>query len=76
MQHDREDKGRKLTCPMLALWGSGQNQHPGWPSMCLDVVEEWKKRAVNVEGHGIECGHFLPEEAPDEIADNILNFLD
>ena len=76
MQHDREDKGRKLTCPMLALWGSGQNQHPGWPSMCLDVVEEWKKRAVNVEGHGIECGHFLPEEAPDETADNILNFLD
>ena len=44
--------------------------------MCLDVVEEWKKRAVNVEGHGIECGHFLPEEAPDETADNILNFLD
>jgi len=31
---------------------------------------------VNVEGHGIECGHFLPEEAPDETADNILNFLD
>lgn len=75
MKHDREDKGRKVECPMLALWGADQNHHPGWPSMQLDVLEEWRKRANDVRGYAIDCGHFLPEEAPDETAKSILDFL-
>lgn len=75
MQHDQEDGDRKLKCPMLALWGAGQTQHPGWPSMHLDVVAEWEKRAETVDGWGIESGHFMPEEAPDQVSKAIVDFL-
>ena len=59
-QLDEDDLGhRKIACPMLALWGSGRRgRHPD------DVVGEWRKWADDVRGHAIDCGHFLPEEAP------------
>ena len=75
MRHDIEDGDKKIECPVLALWGSGQSQHPGWPSMHLDVVKEWKKCAHDVRGWGIDCGHFMPEEAPEATFAAIIDFL-
>ncbi len=30
LKHDEEDRGRKLTCPVLVLWGSNMSKRPGW----------------------------------------------
>src|SRR5437016_5990610 len=70
-QLDEADLGhRKIACPMLALWGSGRRgRHPD------DVVGEWRKWADDVRGHAIDCGHFLPEEAPAETAAALREFL-
>ena len=70
-QLDEADLGhRKIACPMLALWGSGRRgRHPD------DVVGEWCKWADDVRGHAIDCGHFLPEEAPAETAAALREFL-
>ena len=38
----------------------------------LDV---WRRWAVNVSGKAIPCGHFLPEEAPEETAAELIPFL-
>jgi len=35
----------------------------------------WRERAVEVEGHSLLCGHFLPEELPEETAKAIRTFL-
>jgi haloacetate dehalogenase len=35
----------------------------------------WKAWADDVEGGPIACGHFLPEEAPDETTRRLLEFL-
>jgi haloacetate dehalogenase len=35
----------------------------------------WKAWADDVEGGPIACGHFLPEEAPDETTSRLLQFL-
>jgi len=75
LEHDREDATNKLNCPVLALWGSRQTHRPGWPSMHLDVLVEWRKCADLVDGWSIDCGHFLPEEAPLETAGAIERFL-
>lgn len=73
--HDDADADRKIACPVLVLWGSEQHQHPGWPSMSLDIMATWRARAEMVTGAPLACGHFLPEEAPNETTDALLKFL-
>ncbi len=28
--HDEADRGRKLACPVLVLWGTNTAKRPGW----------------------------------------------
>jgi len=54
--------GRKIGCPMLALWGD-----KGRPHKRTQVMETWRRWAVDLRGgEGLPCGHFLAEEAPEE----------
>jgi haloacetate dehalogenase len=61
-QVDEADRGtRRIVCPVLALWSSeGAVQH--W----YDALAVWRAWADDVRGKALVCGHFLPEEAPDE----------
>ncbi|NNF32496.1 MAG: alpha/beta hydrolase [Saprospiraceae bacterium] len=70
--HDKLDldKGNKIKCPMLCLWGE-----KGFVGKKYDVVAEWSRWAMNVDGYGIPCGHYLPEEAPEETLAAILKFI-
>jgi len=61
--------GKKITCPMLALWGA-----TGLPSG-NSPLEVWKQWATDVRGQAIECGHFLPEENPQATAKALLDFF-
>ena len=61
LEHDRADRGRKLTMPLLVLWGQRSSQGGGY-----DVLAVWREHTEIVSGHGIDSGHFLPEEAPEE----------
>jgi haloacetate dehalogenase len=68
--HDRADRGRKLTVPLLVLWGQRSSQGSGY-----DVLAVWRDHAVNVIGQAIDSGHFLPEEAPDETYNALKRFF-
>lgn len=73
LEHDAQDvaAGRLLTMPVLALWGT-----LGAVGRQFDVLAAWQERSATiVEGRAIDCGHFLPEEAPDETASALLAFL-
>ena len=77
LAHDEADRGRKLACPVLALWGGNMAKRPGWQTGGrLDMLKVWQERAEDVRGRAIDCGHFLAEEAPEETAAEILKFLD
>ena len=52
--------GRKITCPVLAIWGDRGRSHKR-----RHVLETWQRWATDVRGEGLPCGHFLAEEAPD-----------
>jgi haloacetate dehalogenase len=70
-QLDEADRGkRKITCPTLALW-SQQGELEKW----YDVLETWRTWAEDVQGHGIDCGHYLAEEAPEETYAALRAFL-
>jgi len=72
LEHDQVDidNGHKMTCPVLAIWGA-----KGFVGNKYDVVAEWKKWATVVTGYSLPCGHYLPEEAPDETLAALLSFL-
>ncbi len=68
--HDRE-RGHRISCPMLALWGDRGREHKR-----RAVLEIWRGWAREVSGHGLTCGHFLPEEAPEETLNALRAFFD
>ena len=72
LDHDRADMaaGRKLTCPVLALWGA-----KGLVGRKFDVLAAWRERAESVSGEAIDCGHFLAEELPEDTFARIRAFL-
>jgi haloacetate dehalogenase len=70
LTHDEADLGHKIACPVLALWGEKGFLHKRY-----DVLGIWRERAMDVRGKAISCGHFLPEEAPEETLAELRTFL-
>lgn len=70
LAHDEEDLSRKLACSLLVLWGE-----KGFVAKKYDVVSTWKEKAENVRGRSLPCGHFLPEEAPEETLEEMRKFF-
>ena len=70
LEHDAADANRKLTMPLLALWGAN-----GMVGNKYDMLAAWCDVAENVSGFAVPCGHYLPEEAPDETYCALLNFF-
>lgn len=68
--HDGEDLERKISCPLLVLWGS-----QGIIGKKYDIKQIWQSKAEKVSGKAINCGHFLPEEAPDDTYKALRDFL-
>ena len=70
LEHDRADLARKVSCPLLALWGA-----QGLPGRSTDVLALWRERAADVRGFALPCGHFLAEEAPQATEDALSAFF-
>jgi haloacetate dehalogenase len=72
-QLDDADRGqRTIDCPVLALWtGAG-----GLPLFYEDPLELWRVYAPQVRGRPVEgASHFLVEDAPAEVASELLAFF-
>lgn len=70
LEDDALDRNKKISCPLLVLWGE-----KGVIARKYNVIKLWQERANNVLGKAINCGHFLPEEAAEETYLNMRNFL-
>lgn len=72
LEHDRADiaAGRHLTMPLLALWGA-----EGTVGRCFDPLKEWQQVATDVRGKALPAGHYLAEEVPELLLDEVLTFL-
>lgn len=68
--HDRASRHQRLRCPVLVLWGD-----KGFVHRSYDVLAVWRDYADDVRGQSVSSGHFLPEEAPDEVARALIPFL-
>jgi haloacetate dehalogenase len=62
--------GRKIACPLLALWGPGRTG--GFVSGPLEI---WRRWCDDVRGAPIASGHFLAEENPEATLRALVPFL-
>jgi haloacetate dehalogenase len=65
---DRE-AGRRIACPVLVHWGAAEDAMSDGP------LPVWRRWADAVEGGPLPSGHFIPEEAPAELAASLRRFL-
>ncbi|NYE24297.1 alpha/beta fold hydrolase [Pigmentiphaga litoralis] len=72
LDHDRDGRasGEKVQCPLRVLWGA-----KGVVARHFDVLKLWQAVANDVDGHPVECGHYLAEEAPDLLLPDVLAFF-
>ena len=54
--------GRKIQCPVLVLWARQDDLE----ELYGDPLAIWREWADDVQGWGLDCGHYLAEEAPEE----------
>jgi len=73
LEHDAESlaAGHKVICPLLALWGAH-----GVVGRLFKPLEEWRKVATDVCGKALPCGHYIPEEVPELLVNELLDFFE
>ena len=71
--HEEADKasGRRLEMPLLVLWSLRDDLE----QLYGNPLAIWKDWATDVRGHGIDSGHHVAEEAPDELTHALADFL-
>jgi haloacetate dehalogenase len=69
-EHDLVDRtaGRRIVCPLLLITGASETQ-------LADAEDVWRNWAVDVRAETVPGGHFIPEEAPQELAAALRSFL-
>ncbi len=71
--HERADRavGRRVERPLLVLWSLRDDLE----DLYGDPLAIWAAWANDLAGHGINSGHHMAEEAPEELATALANFL-
>lgn len=65
------EKGVKIEVPTLALWGAGGNVGR------QQAEKIWSTRVTDLQWAAIpDCGHYLPEEAPEAVNHELLKFAE
>jgi haloacetate dehalogenase len=70
LEHDAEDTALRIEVPLLALWGA-----KGVVGEQYDVLDTWREKALEAQGHALPCGHALQEELPIDTTEAILAFM-
>ena len=73
LEHDRASRaaGERIACDTLVLWGAR-----GVVQRMFEPLALWQAQcAAQVSGQALETGHFVPEEAPAEVAGALRAFF-
>ncbi len=69
MDAEDRDSGRRIRCPVLVHWGAEEGGMSDGP------LEVWRRWADEVSGGPLQSGHFIPEEAAEELLPSLRSFL-
>jgi haloacetate dehalogenase len=68
---DEADRGRTIDCPVLCLWA----QRGALEILYGNVLDVWRPWAPHVTGRGIDASHFLVEDEPEAVTQELTAFL-
>ena len=71
--HDEADRraGRYVACPLLVLWSLQDDLE----QLYDDVLAVWRTWATEPQGRGVDCGHHMAEDVPEELERELIKFL-
>jgi haloacetate dehalogenase len=72
LEHDRADraKGHQVVAPLRVLWGA-----EGAVGRCFPVLDLWRQAATEVSGKALGCGHYIAEEQPAQLLEEMGEFF-
>jgi haloacetate dehalogenase len=71
LEHDRAIGVQRIVCPLRVLWGER-----GVVQQLFTPLADWQdKCALPVTGRALPTGHYIPEEAPQLLADEMVAFF-
>ena len=71
LEHDRDHDVKKIACPTHVVWGA-----TGVIGKMFDPIVNWQEKCERpVSGAALPAGHFLPEQVPDLLLLQMLEFL-
>jgi haloacetate dehalogenase len=71
LEHDRADAGARIECPLRVLWGER-----GVVNRLFTPIADWQAKARDpVSGRTTPTGHYIPEEAPELLTEELLDLL-
>jgi haloacetate dehalogenase len=69
LEMDTADKDRKVTTPLLILWGARG------PDRSTNFLDVWRRHATTVTGEGLPSGHYIQEEVPDRVYQHFTEYF-
>lgn len=71
LEHDAADRDRKIACPVHLIWGRN-----GIVGRMFDPIADWQaKCSAGVTGVAFDAGHFIPEQKPDQLLEEMFGFF-
>ncbi len=72
LEHDRADRaaGNHIACKARVLWGAH-----GVIGRCFEPMTLWRAAAGDVSGRALDCGHYIAEEQPAVLLDEMHSFF-
>jgi haloacetate dehalogenase len=71
LDHDRADAGQKIACPLHVLWGEHGVVH-----RLFTPISDWQEKcALPVTGRPLPSGHYIAEELPEILAEELRAFF-
>ena len=72
--HEEADRraGARIQCPALVLWSLRDDLE----DLHGDPLQIWQHWASDLQGHGIDSGHHVAEQAPEALVAALAGFLD
>jgi haloacetate dehalogenase len=71
LAHDRADAARRIECPVRVLWGERGVVH-----RLFTPLADWREKcAADVSGSAMPAGHYIAEEAPALLTEQIESFF-
>jgi haloacetate dehalogenase len=71
LDHDRADQQARIDCPLRVLWGER-----GVVNRLFEPIADWRAKASgNVSGRTTPGGHYIAEDSPDLLIEEMLAFF-